>query len=305
MIHPVNLDIGTFLSFWCFATPDFYARLLIATVGPLVALAFLGVTYVVAKNRNEHSEAAIRAVRHKHLSAASFVAFFVYSSVSFTIFQTFVCDSWDGVAYLQADYSLQCGTPRHLAFRAYAVAMLCVYPVGIPAALSWWIARNRRALQRYDRGTVTHLEPFSSLWSAYRPSRYYYEVVECVRRVMHAAIAVFVVPGRLAQMAVSFLLAVVLLFVSQALSPFEKRVDTWLYFWGNGVVMASMYVALLTEISDEEETDAPSSFGLVLIAANILMAVAVLMESHFSIQNWRAERSPTATTTTLELVAPI
>lgn len=72
----------------------------------------------------------------------------------------------------------------------------------------------------------------------------------------------------------------------------------WLYVWGNGVVVASMYAALLMEISDKE-TDAPSSFGFVLIAGNILMAVAVLMESYCSIQSWRAEQRPSA----VELVA--
>lgn len=214
VIHPVNLDIGIFLSYSCFATPDFYDRFLLATIGPLAVLAFLSAIYVVAKKRNENSELAIRAVQHKHLSAAVFVMCFVYSSVSFTIFQTFVCDTLDDVAYLRADYSLQCGTPKHLAFKAYAIAMLCVYPVGLPAVFSWWIARNRRELQRLDRSAVTHLEPFSNVWSAYKPSRYCYEIVECGRRVMHAGIAVFVLPGSLAQIAIAILLAVVYLFVS-------------------------------------------------------------------------------------------
>ncbi|CAM9198733.1 unnamed protein product [Ectocarpus sp. 8 AP-2014] len=299
-IEPFNLDIGIFLSYSCFMAPDFYDRLLLATMGPFTVLAFLSATYFVAKKRNRNSELAVREVQHKHLSAAAFVAFFVYSSVSFTIFQTFACDTLDDVTYLRADYSLRCGTTKHLAFRAYAIAMLCVYPVGIPAVFSWWVARNRRELQRSDRRSVPHLKPLSNLWSAYRPSRYYYEIVECGRRVLHAGIAVFVLPGSLAQIAIALLLSVVFLLSSQTLSPFEKRADMWLYFWGNGVVVASIYAALMMEISNKE-TDAPSGFGFVLIAANVLMAVAVLMESHFSIKSWRAERSPT----TVELVAPI
>ena len=296
----MNLDIGIFLSYSCFATPDFYHRLLLATVGPLVVLAFFRATYFVAKKRNENSELAIRTVQHKHLSAAAFVVIFAYSSVSFTIFQTFVCDSWDDVAYLRADYSLQCGTPKHHKFRAYAIVMLCVYPVGIPAVFAWWMVRNRRDLQRADRSAVTHLTPFSNLWSAYKPSRYYYEIVECCRRIMHAGIAVFAMPGSLAQIAIALLLAAVFLFVSQALSPFEQRVDKWLYFWGNGVVVASVYAALMMEIKNTE-SDIPSGFGFVLIAANMVMAIAVLMESRYSIKKWRAERRPV----TVELVAPI
>lgn len=66
--------------------------------------------------------------------------FVVYSSVSFNIFQTFVCERLDtgvGLLYLRADYSLTCYTGVHKAMMVYAGLTIFVYPVGIPAFYAW------------------------------------------------------------------------------------------------------------------------------------------------------------------------
>lgn len=285
----INMDIGFIMSFSCLVATDFYDRLLLSTIGPLFALAILGFTYFVALKRNSGSEMATPVVAHKHMSTALFVVFFIYSSVSFNIFQTFVCDTLDdGVSYLRADYSLTCETSTHSVYKGYAIGMIFVYPVGIPAVLLWWILRNRHDLAVEERDTLMHLQPLHGLWAAYKPSRYYYEIVECVRRVMMTGIAVFVLPGTSAQIAFVLLVAVVFVFVSESLGPFESRVDMGLYRWGNGVIFASMYAALLLKVDvSEEGQDTVSAFVGVLIAANLFMVVTVLVQSVFLLVEWR------------------
>lgn len=280
-LFAVNLDIGFILSYSCFLTTSFYDRLLISTIGPVVVLAALGLTFLVARKRNANSELAIRAIKRKHLSAVLFVMFFIYSSVSYTVFRTFVCDSLDdGVSYLRADYSVTCDTRTHSAFRAYAAVMVCVYPIGIPFTFAWLLRFYRRDLSKPEREEMPHLEPLSGLWGAYKPARYYYEVVECVRRIMLTGVAVFVVPGSAAQIAVVLLLAVVFLFVSESLSPFKSRVDMGLYRWGNGVVLASMYVALLLKVNVSEDGNSTVKASVVaLIAANVFMVATVVIEA--------------------------
>lgn len=52
---------------------------------------------------------------------------FVYSSVSFTVSQTFVCDSLDdGKAYLRSEYIITFNTQRYGAYFVYASLMACV-----------------------------------------------------------------------------------------------------------------------------------------------------------------------------------
>ena len=125
------------LSYSCLVTTDFYDHLLVATIAPLVVLVVLAVIYFASKTRTCSSESARRAVRHKHQSALLYFAFFVYSPVSYKIFQTFSCDEIDGgKSYLRANYSLSCLTPRHSWYEMYALVMVGAYPVGIAVAFA-------------------------------------------------------------------------------------------------------------------------------------------------------------------------
>ena len=277
----INVDIGSILSYSCIAETNFYHRQLLTTTIPFLTLAALGGTYTLAKKRNGTPELATRTVQNKHRSAGPFVAFFVYSSVSSTVFKTFVCDSLDdGVTYLRADYSLTCWSHEHVGYVVYAIVMMVVYPLGIPAVFAWWLVRHRHDLTKPGRETVARPQSFSNLCAAYRPSRFYYEVVECGRRVVLTGAAVFVAPGSDAQIAVVLLLAVIFSFVSESMQPFAENVEMWLYRWGNGVLLTSMYVALLRKV-DVSGDDAPtqSVFLGVFIAANVLMVVAVVIQS--------------------------
>lgn len=282
MISFITLDIGFVRSFSCILAINFYGRLLLATIFPLLVFAvFLG-TYTIAMLRNKTSESAMREVRRKHLSAALFFTFFIYSSVSFTIFQTFVCDrALDGLGpFLRVDYSLACDTSVYRKYKVYAIAMVCVYPIGVPVVFAWWLARNRAELARPTRDRASHLAPLSDIWAAYRPSRYYYEVIEFCRRVALTAAEVFVLPNSISQIAVVLLLAAVFLFVSESLSPFGKSIDMRLYRWGNGIVLASMYVALLVKVNiSNEDQISLSAFGKVLIFANVCMVITVVVQS--------------------------
>ncbi|CAM9541659.1 unnamed protein product, partial [Laminaria digitata] len=277
----VNVDIGYILSSSCLLATDFYNRLVLATVAPMVICLACAVTFFIAKMRNRTSNTAGPIVKHKHVSMVLFVVFFVYSSVSFTIFQTFVCDSLDdGNDYLRADYSITCNTERHTAYTACAWLMVLVYPVGVPAFFAFWLVSHRRELQNPRRETVSSLKPYPSLWAAYNPSCYYYQVVECGRRIVLTGAAVFVLPGSAEQVAIVLFLAVAFMLVSEALCPFRSITDMWLYRWGNGIILASMYVALLLKVDlAEEDSRSSSAITVLLIAANVFMIFTVAVQA--------------------------
>lgn len=67
------------------------------------------------------------------------------------------------------------------------------------------------------------------------------------------------------------------MFLSESIAPFKRAVDANLYRWGNGIIVASLYVALLlkADLADESE-ESIVSFSGVLVAANIVMIVTVL-----------------------------
>ncbi|CAN0135269.1 unnamed protein product, partial [Laminaria digitata] len=276
-----NLDLNFVLSYSCLVTTDFYHHLLVATIAPVGMLVMLAGSYFVAKKRNNNSESAKRAVQHKHQSALLYFAFFIYSPVSYKIFQTFSCDELDdGSSYLRADYGVSCLTPRHSWFKVYALVMVGIYPLGIAAVFAFVLAWYRHDLVKPDRESVVHLKPFHDVWAAYKPSRYFYEVVECSRRVSLIVIAAFVPSNSATQVSMALLFAVVWVFISEALSPFAKHTDMMLYRWGNGIIVGSMYVAFLAkvDVGDDKER-ALLTFSGVLILANVFMVVTVLLQT--------------------------
>ncbi|CAM9282846.1 unnamed protein product, partial [Laminaria digitata] len=280
-LNPINLDLEFVFSYSCLVTNDLYDHLLFATIAPLVVLVLLVGSYFIGKKRNSCSASAMREVRHKHQAAVLYVTFLVYSPVSYKIFQTFGCDELDdGETYLRADYSLSCLTSCHSWYKAYALIMVGVYPVGIAAAFAGLVFWHRRDLTKSVRGTMLHLKPLNAVWAAYKPSRYYYEVVECCRRMALTSIAAFVLPNSTAQISIALLFAVVFVFISETLSPFQKGVDMGLYRWGNGIIVASMYVAFLRKIDvGKDTTYALLTFSGVLISANAFMVVTVIVQT--------------------------
>ena len=278
----INVDIGLMLSRSCMLAPDFYDRLILATTGPLVVLLGFAGTFFVAKKRNRAFSPVYHVWKQKYLSVVIFIVFFVYSSVSFTILQTFACDSLDdGNAYLRADYSITCYTNTYTAYQAYASFMVLVYPIGIPAFFAWMLVRYRLELEKPERETISDLQSFRSLWVAYRPSCYYYEIVECGRRIVLTGAAVFIVSDSAEQIAFVLLLAVVFMFISESISPFDSKFDMWLYRWGNGIILASMYVALLlkVDLAVVDGSDGSAAITALLIGANVFMVATVVVQS--------------------------
>eukprot|EP00904_Undaria_pinnatifida_P012520 jgi/Undpi1/8399/HiC_scaffold_25.g10867.m1 len=130
-LSPINVDIGFSLTYSCVVVTNFYDRLLLATIAPPLMLVVLAGSYVIGKvlyrrsrdlevravlnrsisglevsavsnRRRSFDFWGLNVVRQKHQQAALFVLFLVYSSVSYTVFQTFVCDELDnGVSYLR------------------------------------------------------------------------------------------------------------------------------------------------------------------------------------------------------------
>ncbi|CAN0076684.1 unnamed protein product, partial [Ectocarpus sp. 13 AM-2016] len=288
VIDVVNLDLGFILSLACVYDTDFYDRLLLTTICPAVVLGLLGCTYLVARRRNRHSQEAMGVVKHRHLSVALFIMFVIYATVSYTIFETFVCDLLDdGNSYLRADYSLTCDTETHTAYRVYAGLMILVYPVGIPCVFGWWLFKHRHELTQEGRERRAALKPAADLWEPYKPSTYYYEVVECFRRIALTGFAVFIYPDSSAQVAIVLLLAIVFMVVSELLSPFARPIEMWLYRTGHYVVFASMYLALLLRVDvSDERNQSQEVFSGVLVIAHAAMLLVVVLQGLLIFAGW-------------------
>ncbi|CAN0093617.1 unnamed protein product [Ectocarpus sp. 4 AP-2014] len=282
IVSVINFDLGSVLAAGCvWSDMDFHDRLLVNTTGPLVVVGFLTMTYWIAMRRNSESESSVvEKIRHKHQTALLLLTFLIYSSVSSTVFQTFSCETLDDeIEYLRADYSILCTDAKHKAFEAYAGIMVFVYPVGIPLLYAVLLFQRRHVLS--DAGADKAVaQSISGLWEPYRPERFYYEVVECVRRVMLTGVVVFIFPNDAAQIAITMLIAFSFLIVFEVLSPYTSESDIWLSRVGHVIIHLSMFDLLLLKVDVSQERDqSQAAFAGVLVASHVLMILAIVVEA--------------------------
>ena len=281
-VDVLNFDLSWIISAGCVVVMDFHGKLLTLTLGPILAMLFLSGTYAYTKRIYRSSDQALKVIKHKHVSMGLLLMFLVYSSASSVIFQMFDCEKLDdGKDYLRADYTIECDSLRHRVLMGYAGVMFLLYPLGIPALFSYVLFRNRRVLADEEgREGELSVRSISNLWEPYKPSRYYYEVIECGRRIVLTGVILIIDDDSAAQIAVTLILAFVFTVISEGLAPYESQTDAWVCRLGHAVVVASIYYALLLKVDVSGETPASQElFDAILILTHVVMILTVVFET--------------------------
>ncbi|CAM9629744.1 unnamed protein product, partial [Laminaria digitata] len=238
-IDIVNLDIGHIFSASCvLPSVDFYTRLLVTTLTPLVLAVGLSLTYYVAKRSAGIGSCILHVLQ-------------VFTSASTMVFNTFACDDAvvEEASYLRADYSISCESGWHTFFKGYAILMVLVYPIGIPVlyAVILWNSRemlnprihtggqskndlSEQELQKYNetiraRRDNPELIPSMFLWKDFGPDLFYYEVVECGRRMLLTGVLIFVTPHSSMQVVTACLFAFGSLMGFELMRPYLDSTD--------------------------------------------------------------------------------
>ena len=302
-VKVLEFDLSWIFSVSCVVDLDFHDRLLFATLGPIVVVAILGMTYSVVVFRNRGSDATLTNVRHKHVSAALMLAFLVYSSVSSILFQTFSCESLDdGNNYLRADYRIHCVSQTHVAYTVFAGFMTVLYTLGIPALYVCILFKDRHLLaNKTDSSTKEGssdarennqcLRATSNLWKPYKPNRFYYELVEYGRRILLTGVVVFIYPNTAAQIAITLAISFTFAMVFEALNPYASTWDRWVGRMGHVVVYVSVFLALLLKVDvSEEQSESQKVFEIILVVVHGCMIMAILGETLALTCSLRTER---------------
>lgn len=154
--------------------------------------------------------------------------------------------------------------------------------MGIPAFYGYLLFRDRDVLTKNeaDRENIARITATSDLWKAYKPSVFYYEIIECGRRILLAGVVVFIEPNTSAQIAVALMMAFVFVVISEALAPYASQWDAWLSRMGHAVVYVSMYVALLLKVDvSDERAGSQRVFEAILVSAHACMILVVVVET--------------------------
>jgi hypothetical protein len=306
-LEAINIDFSWLLSVGCVVQVSFYQRLLLNTIAPFGCAAILCCTYSIVRYRNKvqaviaptvsfnRQSHALRNSKSqqslaKHALAFLAMTFLIYSTVSTVIFQTFACDVIpNGGSYLRADYSVSCTTRTHTVYRIYSGVMILVYPIGIPALYAYLLWQQRKQLHISTdlpsqlRNRDLSLRKTRFLWQTYKPALYYWEVVECVRRLLLTGTMVFIFPNSTARPVIACLLAASAVVLVLWWNPHADSMDARIYVLGAIIVFLSVFLSLLVKVQDDAAAAVAvfrgaETYSATLIALNILMVLAAIAQ---------------------------
>ena len=223
-----NLDALQLVRADCIIETNFYTSLLAQTLLPfaitlLIIIEFFVVKYTWARNNRD------RRLWNRNFATSSFLTltYLVFASVSKTIFDTFNCQHFgdDPTRYLARDQSIDCSSDEHKLYQKYAMAMILVYPFGIPAYYLCVLLMQRQRIQSPEREEIPSIQKTSLLWANYEHGMWWWEVFECGRRLALSGVLVFVAQGTASQIVVALLICVATTGMYIHFRPFERDSD--------------------------------------------------------------------------------
>ena len=273
-----NLDVIPSLGLDCaFSEFDYAHRMVVITLLPMVIallmLLKLGATRLVNGFDPDHKEL------QKLTFLLHLMEFFVLVPVSTTVLHfnkciTFYHEDGSEEEYLARDFRVDCKSKRYDDYKIYAVAMILVYPVGIPLHYATLLWSNREALQSGDAEAVerTHL---SFLVGSYTKENFWFEVLESVKRILLGSIIGIVSESAAAAPVMGLLVSIAFLVAYTRCRPFKVKSDSNLAEVLAVSLCLFFTAALMIKVdATSDDEDDQEIFGLLLIA--VLAAGPVL-----------------------------
>jgi len=172
------------------------------------------------------------------------LSYLVLVTASTSLFHFWKCHSFpeaeDGTeAYLYKDYSVDCNGKRWENHIPFVVLMTLIYPIGIPATYGFLLWKHRRTLSSATSIHREEAEGFPTighilfLTDAYHTEYFWFEVLECVRRLLLASAVGMVAADSAAAPTLGLLIALAFVYVFDHFMPYKSRENSTL-----GVVLA-------------------------------------------------------------------
>ena len=123
-----NLDFGGFLSLGCaMNSPSFYQKVCIKSLCPGLATILLWCYPLINALRGHSSDEASKTAKRLTLLLLEITL----PSVTTSLLQVLVCDSFDNGSFLRAEYTLSCSaSERRVLWVAFTVLAIAVYVLG-------------------------------------------------------------------------------------------------------------------------------------------------------------------------------
>ena len=245
---------------------SFWDELVLATLLPLGAIAM---AWLIAKLvLPEHS------ARKKATTFTLLLAFIVLPMTSAKIFRTFICLSFeDDQSYLAADLAIRCTGTRYTMMKAFSACAIAVYPVGIPLSFLMILRANREAIFNRDisRPCPPELKHIAFLFDAYSNESMFWEVIECVRRMLLSSLIVFMGETSATRTTWGVLLALFFAILCGEVQPCMDPNTQAFSFLANWHVFVHFLLALI--LATGVGLFSPSAIGTLFVILTLMVIV--------------------------------
>jgi hypothetical protein len=263
---------------------DVYHELVLFTAAPICVIVaiLLGTAFVKMSGKDQDST---QRVADSAFALIFGVTYMVFTSASASIVKIFNCRTFgdDSEVFMMSDPSISCDTLEYKNYSLYATAMLFVYPVGIPTLYFVMLWRARKELQMEDRGERASLHKIAFLWDDYEPSRWWFEPIDCIRRLSMSALLQLFFMGQASQVVVALIISFVSVVVFVHFRPFVKDAHDNLAIVSQTALFFTLLAALIRKANfDRTDGYDEGTFGGLLIGINtigvVMVAIGVVMK---------------------------
>jgi hypothetical protein len=160
--------------------------------------------------------------------------------------------------------------------------MALLYPLGIPLLYAAVLCKERRLAWQAQHAAVSYAPPVDAvavsdfLWEPYELRVYYWEVIECVRRLLLTGLLAFKLPGSAGQSAVACTIAFVTIVIYGFVHPHKSSDDQVAYTLGASIIFVTMFASLLGEAQYSDSSG--HVISILLIALNVVLALMALAQ---------------------------
>lgn len=276
-------------------------------VPTLLLLLVLGYAITQRYMTPSSTKFTFESVKTTFYTLVSVTQYTLYIGVATRICRLFKCREIMGMWYLTADYTVVCFESAWNSAAVLGYVCMVLYVIGIPLAQFAVLFRHRKHIDEKvcvsDEDYRQHLAikaMYGSIFEAYIPSCYYYDLVDLVRRlVLTGGLILIGSQEAVAQIFSGMLLSALWLVLVLYSRPYVTWVDTMLSAVLSFTLMLTLFTGVCMRLYELTEEGADeyqrNAFGVMLIVAIVLcmvlslVAVVMSMECmHGVVKRWVA-----------------
>ena len=255
---PEFLGLNLFIPGGCYGS--YLNRLLVSAFWPiaLIGLIILGCVVYVGGRRvrarepldREGWRAVLTTALLRALPPCLIVTFVSVPMASMRILRTFTCLHFtvdditgEGATYLADDLSISCDSPEYKEVEAWAIGLLFLWPLGVPALYAYLLWKCRNAIRTRRPNRLSRATIF--LWGDYETRCFWWEPFEILRRLTLTGFVLISTTGySMMRGLIATLISIAFLMGLSVLVPLRSKIDDALVL-GCHLSLVILFVAVL------------------------------------------------------------